>query len=167
MKYFAYGSNLCTKRLRHRKVESATFVAIGMLRSYRLHFHKRSTDGSGKCNAYFTDNVNDEIAGVVFEILPAEKMFLDSAEGLGKGYQESIVCIAASNAEYKCSTYTAEPSYIDGSLGPYSWYRDFVAAGAREHGLPETYIQSNILNVEAFPDPDMKRDARERRYLVS
>lgn len=142
-------------------------MAIGMLKGYRLHFHKRSIDGSGKCSAYFTGNVSDEVTGVVFEILPTEKIFLDSAEGMGKGYEEMTVCIATPIAEYECSTYIAEPSYIDGSLTPYSWYRDIIAAGAREHGLPETYIQSNILNVEAFPDSDTQRDARERRCLES
>lgn len=165
MKYFAYGSNLCTNRLRLRKVESATFVAIGVLRRYRLYFHKRSTDGSGKCNAIFTGNINDEVPGVIFEILSCEKRFLDSAEGLGAGYEEKQVAIATSDSEYQCYTYVAERSYIVETLRPYSWYRDVVEAGAREHGFPDAYIQANILSVEAFPDPNTDRDARERKCL--
>lgn len=167
MKYFAYGSNLCMERLRRRKVTSATRVAIGRLTGHRLHFHKQSADGSGKCNAYFTGNTSDEVVGVVFEIGCDEKRVLDLAEGLGRGYEEKSVSITTSNATLECFTYVAESFCIDWGLAPYSWYLDIVAAGAREQGLPVPYLQANILNVEAIPDPDTERDNRERECLTS
>src|SRR5207247_6479737 len=68
MLYFAYGSNMCTARLRGRD-SSATPVRIGKLLNHSLRFHKRSTDGSAKCDAYyFTGKPQDVIWGVIFEI---------------------------------------------------------------------------------------------------
>jgi len=165
VKYFAYGSNLCANRLRLRKIKSAIPLAIGGLKSYRLCFHKRSIDGSGKCNAFCTGSSNDEVLGVVFEINPDDKMLLDSAEGLGKGYEEKIVSIETQSTPYDCYTYIASEKYIDDKIVPYTWYRDIVEAGAREHQLPEIYIQNNIVSVKAMPDPDADRDAMERRCL--
>jgi len=135
------------------------------LNGYRLLFHKRSIDTSGKCNAFFTGNPSDEVLGVVFEIIPAEKQFLDRAEGLGKGYEEKIVSIETNFSNYKCYTYVAATAHIDDRLAPYTWYRDIVAAGAKEHNLPRAYIQVNILSVEALNDADVDRDARERKFL--
>ena len=48
MLYFAYGSNMCTGRLRQR-VPSAAPVRIAKLLNRSLRFHKRSDDRSGKC----------------------------------------------------------------------------------------------------------------------
>jgi hypothetical protein len=57
VKYFAYGSNMLTKRLRNR-APSAKFSAVTTLTKHCLKFHKIGTDKkgnrSGKCNAYLT-----------------------------------------------------------------------------------------------------------------
>ena len=53
--YFAYGSNMSSRRLKNR-VESANVISTGILEKYKLKFHKISEDGSGKCDAFFTDN---------------------------------------------------------------------------------------------------------------
>ena len=166
MNYFAYGSNLCTNRLRRRNVSSAVFVAIGSLPEYILRFHKRSNDGSGKCNAFYTGKEADKVIGVIYEIDPVEKKWLDDAEGLDRGYQEDVVDIRTQEAALRCFTYIAEGSYIDDSLKPYDWYHDIVVAGAREQNLPKSYIQATILSVESVPDADVQRDTRERRCLA-
>ena len=88
-KYFAYGSNMWTPRLRER-VPSAEPMGIASVAGYRLRFHKRSIDGSAKCNAFYTGNNANVVWGVVFDILQAEKANLDRAEGLSpKGYRDS------------------------------------------------------------------------------
>jgi len=50
---FAYGSNMCTQRMRSR-VPSAEAVTIGYVGQRQLVFHKRSSDGSAKADAAFT-----------------------------------------------------------------------------------------------------------------
>ena len=37
--------------------------------------------------------------------------------------------------------YEADDWAIDDSLRPYTWYKDFVVDGAKEHDLPEAYIK--------------------------
>jgi hypothetical protein len=62
-------------------------------------------------------------------------------------------------------TYRATPEYIDDNLKPYGWYRDFVLAGGREHGLPPEYIAEYIQLVEAIEDPNKTRDQKQRATL--
>src|SRR6202521_4452027 len=134
---FAYGSNMCTGRLRQR-VPSAAPVRVARLLSHSLRFHKRSDkDGSGKADAYFTGEPEDLVWGVVFDIDPAEKPRLDAHEGLGHGYVERLVTVIdLAGGMHPAFTYTAEAGHIDRTLRPYSWYRRFVVEGARQHDLP-------------------------------
>ena len=65
----------------------------------------------------------------------------------------------------KVLSYLATPDYIDDSLKPYNWYKDFVLAGGREHGLPPEYIAEHIQSVEAVQDPNKARDQKQRATL--
>jgi gamma-glutamylcyclotransferase (GGCT)/AIG2-like uncharacterized protein YtfP len=165
MKYFAYGSNMCTNQLRLRKVRSAKFVAVGTLPGYTLRFHKRSKDGSGKCNALHTGKESDKVVGVVFEIDSAEKPNLDDAEGLGEGYNEVPVDVYTSQGMIPACMYVADLSYIHDSLSPFTWYYDIVVGGAREHGLPELYVQSTLMAVKPKHDHDKDRETKNRKCL--
>ena len=164
MKYLAYGSNMSSARIRGR-VPSAKFVTIAVLTHHCLRFHKKSKDGSGKCDAYHTGNPEDKVLGVVYEIDEGEKCCLDKCEGLGKGYNKKEVCLETIDNRrdrIRACTYCAEEKHIDKSLRPYTWYKHHVIIGARKHGLPENYIQ-HINEVEAIQDPDEKRHEREMR----
>ncbi|MCZ6636073.1 MAG: gamma-glutamylcyclotransferase [bacterium] len=161
--YFAYGSNMLLARLRDR-VPSAEPVGVGKLKEHVFRFHKRSKDGSGKGDIFRTGNLDGFVYGVVFRILGSEKDRLDRAEGLGQGYKEKRVRVVGSGQEWNAFSYYADPDYIDGSLQPYTWYQDFVVAGARENDLPSKYI-SKIEAVKAVQDPDRKREGENRRIL--
>jgi hypothetical protein len=87
--YFAYGSNMLTPRLRHR-APSSVLLSTASLPQHRLRFHKRSKDGSGKCNAYPTADASDAVYGALFEIPQEEKRKLDRTEGLGSGLSRAI-----------------------------------------------------------------------------
>src|SRR5436309_10854406 len=84
--YFAYGSNMLTRRLTAR-TPSAAAVGTGFVEGYRLSFDKVSSDGSGKCDIEPTSNPADRVYGVVFTIADAEAGALDDAEGLDRGYR--------------------------------------------------------------------------------
>ncbi len=158
MFYFAYGSNMCSARLRDR-VPSACRLVIGKITGYRLVFHKRSKDGSSKANAYFTGRESDVVWGVVFALDPSEKRALDNEEGLHSGYDETTVTVASEAGGVAAVMYCATD--IDDSLLPYSWYVRFAVIGAREHSLPADYIQS-IERTAQTEDPDVRRDAENR-----
>jgi hypothetical protein len=162
MEYFAYGSNLFTARLTSR-VPHASFVAVARLEKHALRFHKRSVDKSAKCNVVASPD--EVVLGVIFEVPPDEKPDLDRAEGLGHGYVEREFSVVAGNGlRHTAVAYVADPSYIDDSLLPYTWYKDYVLQGAKEHGFPEAYVQT-IARVEARRDPDRERETKERTML--
>jgi len=163
MKYFAYGSNMCTNRLRSR-IPSFKFYIVATLKRYELKFHKRSTDGSGKCNAYYTGNDDNDVFGVVFEIDDVEKSKLDEAEGVGHGYHETPIEVITANGLVHAYMYVSDPDSINDSLIPYTWYKDFVVNGAKQHRLPKEYIR-NLETVEACSDTDKNREARKRSLL--
>ena len=96
--YFAYGSNMSTPRLRYR-VPGCQFAFVARLPNYKLCFHKRSKDGSAKCNAFRTAEPTDVVIGAVYEIPTNEKPALDRAEGLGAGYHEEIVPVLSAKGE--------------------------------------------------------------------
>jgi cation transport regulator ChaC len=164
--YFAYGSNMSTARLRER-MPSCKPIGKATLPGYSLRFHKRSVDQSGKCNAFATGNVNGVI-GVLFSFDPAERAELDKAEGVGSGYEHATVTVINDKGRRrKALTYLATPDYIDDNLKPYGWYKDFVLAGGREHGLPPEYIAEYIQSIESIADPDKTRDDTQRATLRS
>jgi hypothetical protein len=106
------------------------------------------------------------VIGVLFSFDPAERAKLDEAEGVGSGYEHSIVTVINEKGRRrKVLTYLATPEYIDDSLKPYGWYRDFVLAGAAEHGLPTEYVEEFIQSVEAIDDPNKTRDEKQRGTL--
>lgn len=158
MTYFAYGSNMSSARLQNR-VPNAKRVGTGRLTKHDLRFHKKSQDGSGKCDAFHTDDTHDQVWGVLFEIDPHEKPELDKAEGLGYGYNEKTVTILTDTDE-EIQAFTYYALQIASDLKPYCWYKNHVIIGARESGLPESHIQK-IESIPCIKDPDPQRAARE------
>jgi hypothetical protein len=133
-------------------------LGTGRLSGYELEFHKRSQDESGKCS------IRPGGSGVhvaVYEISVADKQRLDAIEGVGRGYAGADVNVPGFS---DCSTYRAEPAFVDDSLSPYEWYHELVLLGCRFHGFPDTYI-ARIEAVEAQPDPDAERQQRHRQLL--
>ena len=162
MFYFAYGSNMCTGRLR-RRVPSATAVGVARLPEHAFRFHKRSDDGSGKGDAFSTGNPANAVQGVIFDIDPREKGALDDAEALGRGYEEKTAAVFdGSDTPHQVTLYYATD--IDNSLRPYTWYKRFVVEGARQHGLPADYV-AQIDAMPAIEDKNRKRDAENRAIL--
>jgi hypothetical protein len=162
VRYFAYGSNMLTDRLRER-VPSAKAVGIGALPGHALRWDKRSGwDGSGKCDAEATSH-KDVVWGVLFEFDPQEKPLLDRAEAAGAGYLEKTVNVLTDDGPVTAVTYCATDK--DPTLRPYHWYKALVIAGAREHGLPASY-RSRLELVVTVSDPGAAR-AGSRRDLLS
>ena len=164
--YFAYGSNMSTARLRAR-VPSCRPLGIGSLPGHELRFHKRSKDGSGKCNALAVDGAAG-VMGVLFSFDVTDRPGLDRAEGRGAGYDYTEVTVLDfEGGSLNVLTYLAHPDHIDDHLKPYGWYRDLVIEGAREHGLPQDYVEGWIKAVESIEDPDRAPMPEKPRIYTS
>jgi hypothetical protein len=138
-------------------------VGIAVLNGYDLRWHKRSKDGSGKCNALPSEG--SVVFGVVYEFVRTEKKALNDAEGVGYGYIDKQIEVVLNATNTLVYSYLADPLYIDDSLRPYIWYKDFVLSGAREHGLPQAYIE--ILSAQnAIEDRNAAREKEERGKVL-
>lgn len=165
MIYFAYGSNMLTARLRAR-TPSCKPIGIATLPRHKLRFHKRSNDGSGKCNVLASGD-GDSVVGMLFSFDPAERANLDKAEGVGHGYEHATVTVINDEGRRrKVLTYLAHTDYIDNDLKPYTWYKALVMAGAAEQHLPADYIAACIAPVESIVDQNAVRDCKERSALL-
>ena len=108
---------MSTSRLTAR-APSVRPIATARLYHHRLRFHKIGHDGSGKCDAEYTNNESDIIYGVVLEISIMEKRRLDKIEGAGNGYDEKSVSVFTQDGKtFEVLTYYA--INIDSSLAPY------------------------------------------------
>jgi len=74
---------------------------------------------------------------------------------LGYGYNEIEVVVESDQGTVAAFTYVADSDYIDDTLKPCSRYKRLVLEGARQHGLLESYIEENIVQVEAIEAPEM------------
>lgn len=139
-RYFAYGSNMSSERLRGR-TPSAVSLGRARLPRHALRWHKLGRDGSGKCDIEATDLPGESVWGVLYEIDSADKQALDNAEGLGVGYDELTVLVETETGFHEALTYRARPDKVDPTLRPLPWYKAHVLRGAHEHGLPDEYVQ--------------------------
>ena len=154
--YFAYGSNLHPQWLRSR-TPSAEILSTESSPYYYLLFNKHGLDNSGKCNIVKSDNIDDVVHGVVYQINADEKAVLDEAE---LGYSRERIQIG----EYENVLVYIANETVSNYSKPYSWYRDIVIAGAQYHNFPESYIE-HIRSFTAIVDPDLERENKHRAIV--
>ena len=124
--YFAYGSNLHPMRLMER-VPSAELVGVAKHPNHVLTFHKKSNDGSSKCNMF--NSGSGLIFGAIYKLNPEHKNELDRFEGKGYGYIDNQITLEHNETEYSCFTYLAQQSHIN-YISIY--YADVLANPAKE-----------------------------------
>ncbi len=162
MKIFSYGSNMLPVRIKNR-IDSYKVIEKGFLENHLLRFHKKSKDGSGKADAFFTGNRNDTVWGVIGEVDEKSKIILDEIEGLNKGYIQKEVEINIEKGTERAIIYKADKIYIFPKLFPYDWYKEYVLKGSIFYSFPKEYIDS-IENIPYKRDLDTKR--RERNFKI-
>lgn len=164
MYYLAYGSNLHPVRLAGR-TPNARLIGTSELSGYRLTFHKRSVDGSAKCNLLHTGDPEDVTFAAVYRVPESEVHALDRAEGLGNGYDKQQLQVIVDGESVTVFTYVANDTHLVFDLEPYHWYKDLVLAGARYHGFPTHYTEA-IAAVRSRRDTHEERSAKNERLLI-
>lgn len=163
--YFAYGSNMSSRRLRAR-VPAASLFAPARLAGYRLAFVRGEVnDGSGKCNICPATREAALVHGVLWQVDRDGKALLDRIEGTGFGYVASMVTVACEQGPLPAFTYIATACEAAHAHPPYGWYLDYVLAGAREHDLPWSYAAA-LCAQPVIADGDAARARRERALLA-
>ena len=146
------------------RVPSANLLDVIELDKHRLAFHKKSQDGSSKCNLVHTGEESDGVYGAIYQMDSAHKKALDSFEGNGNGYHDSQLTVELHGKEYSCFTYFAQQSYIENNLKPYHWYKNLVVLGARHLQFPDVYVRS-IEMIESVEDPDETRRKQHEQLI--
>lgn len=159
MIYFAYGSNMLTRRL-EKRIGTVKLLGTGILKQHKFSFNKKSKDGSLKADAFYTGDNADEVIGVLFEITDSQKKSLDKAEGLGYGYDLKTVKVSRSDQIIDVVTYVSTDNDQTGVNAPYNWYSEIIIAGAMEHNLPSAYIEI-IKSNKTKIDLDSSRSVKE------
>ncbi len=163
--YFAYGSNMSSRRLRARVPEAAP-AGTAALAGYRLAFVRGAVnDGSGKCNLCPVERDGARTHGALWRLPSAGYAVLDEIEGVGYGYRRVHVEVQSLVGRLRAFTYVAEACDAVHACAPYDWYLDFVIHGAREHGLPWEYLTALAVQ-PVRTDPDIGRAQRERAVLA-
>ena len=167
MKYFAYGSNMLTRRLTApSRAPSAVAFGIANAPGFIVRFHKMGADGSGKCTLIATAAEYATAYGVLYEVADADGDSLDRAEGVRNGgyHRCSVELRLAGGGTVNAMTYMAGARHIDAARVPFDWYRNLVVAGAIEHGLPACHVEE-LVRTPAVPDPNTVRAEGARRLL--
>lgn len=159
--YFAYGSNMLPERLL-RRVPSAALIGPALLPHFQLVFHKRSRDGSGKCD--ILPDSDAEVWGGLYALALKDRRALDRAEGFGYLRQTVRVHSAASAAVLEAFAYRARPGTTDPALRPYDWYHGLVVRGAESLRLPPAYVRG-LCERPRYPDPNRGRARRHWAIL--
>jgi len=147
---------MLSSRIGHR-IKSHVRLHVGYIERHALRFHKVGQDTSGKADAYFTNNQNDLMWGVVGELDPSDKQIMDDIEGLGNGYNLKPVEVRVNSySVIEAQAYVADNDFIDSSVKPFCWYWEFVYRGAVENELPDHYIKS-IESMDYRFDHDLSR----------
>jgi gamma-glutamylcyclotransferase len=135
--YFAYGSNLWIDQKEERTSairSGAQAPQTARLADYRLAFNKPSK--KWKFVANIMSCPGEEVIGVVYRCNQATMEQMDSWE---PGYKREDVPVVLDNGESALAiTYVAESTVADGQ--PAAEYVAKIIAGARQHGLPQAYI---------------------------
>jgi hypothetical protein len=143
--YFAYGSNLKPARMRGR-IPGARDLGPARLPGHALRLDKRSSDGSGKAN--LAEDASGCVWGALYAIEAADWPVLDRFES---GYARVAVEVVTPGGErLPAQTYVAERLTSDPV--PFDWYKRLIVEGAREHGLPESWI-AWLERLPERPDP--------------
>lgn len=139
-RYFAFGSNMSTARLRSR-IPLATPLGAGRLPGWRFACDKSGMDGSAKANIRPAED--GEVWGVVYRLPVAALPELDRIEG---GYQRRLVeVVDRTGRPLSCHTYFSSRLTDDSTV--FDWYKDHILHGANEHDLPPSWRKM----LEALP----------------
>jgi gamma-glutamylcyclotransferase (GGCT)/AIG2-like uncharacterized protein YtfP len=130
--YFAFGSNMCSRRFRGR-LPRAISLGRARLDGWMFTCNKTSKDGSAKANIVQAEG--QVVWGVVFSIFHSDLPRLDRIEG---GYRRVEVEVVTADGSLSCQSYASHR--VDDELLPRPWYKQHIIDGAEEHGLPQVHI---------------------------
>jgi gamma-glutamylcyclotransferase (GGCT)/AIG2-like uncharacterized protein YtfP len=138
-RYFAYGSNLSMRQMQAR-CPSARLLCRCSLQDWRLSFVQPHEGWRGGV-AGIVQAAGGIVHGVIYELSNEDLIRLDGFEPVESGsYKRTMTRAQLSTDEtLECWVYIGDV-YPGAPFAPSARYLQTMLTGAREHGLPEDYI---------------------------
>jgi gamma-glutamylcyclotransferase len=143
--YFAYASNMSRAQMKSRAGEIFE-ERVAKLENYELVFNKKARGGSATAN--IRPAPGQAVEGVLYKINEAAFRVLDRFEGAPQHYRRIEVNVTSGNGQ-KIAAQAFIATKVDKGLRPAAHYLKTILDGAREHGLPEDYLQKIQAAAEA------------------
>jgi len=159
--YFAYGSNMDSKRLESRIGRKNLEWEVGCLQDYRLTFDKPAKDGSGYANIQPCQG--EIVYGVLYRLTREELKKLDKFEGVCKHhyYRRTVKVKTRDGSIVEAETYFASKP-VQG-LKPRLDYLQHLICGAEEHGLPDEYVEK-LKKTSTFEDREYCQPDHQQQH---
>lgn len=147
IKYFAYGSNMDTERMRQRGVEIIN-QRWAVLTGWRLVFDKiGSQAGCGYAN--IVEDKTSVVEGIFYEIPAAHIKLLDEHEGYPFHYYRKRVSVKLYSGDYELGeVYIASPKMRGKKLKPTKAYLHHLLVGA--YGVVTSNYFKKLMEVECI-----------------
>jgi len=152
--HLAYGSNMSPSQLVGRigplpsltSNPNANPIRV-RLANYRLAFNKQSQRSPENGFANIMPEAGAEVWGVMFAITAEQLSQLDDYEGVDSGHyhHETVVVLDDEDNQHSVIAYVANDDRVVEGLIPTQIYLQTVLEGAKQGGLPESYLNQILL----------------------
>jgi gamma-glutamylcyclotransferase len=147
--YFAYGSNLWIDQMAARTGpigQGDDRPRVARLPDHRLVFNMQGEDGQVYANV---EPLGEGVIGVIYRCSPAA---LDKLDAYECGYERQRILVTDEGGiTLEAVAYIARADRIASAGTPSAEYLERIVRGARQHGLPETYIREIAVNARCGP----------------
>lgn len=155
--YFGYGSNTERGTFLGRRRMRPLEVRIGRLDDFELRFDLPVGRGErGVANV--AHRPGDHVWGVLWRISADQALHLDRTEGVPRGYYRRLAVDVASDDGTRISAFTYHSPRGRPGRKPSRRYLGLLLAGARQHGLPDPWLE----RLRALPLAHDERSAQGR-----
>ncbi len=141
---------MLTERLLDR-CPNAKPKGVAFVENHYLSFGKKGRDDSGKATLVKSNDKNDRVYGVLYELGREDSLKLDKYEY--NYIRDDVFSVNFEGKIIEVLTYYISEKDIEVGLIPMDWYKNICVAGARKHGIDEAYIQQ-FENLISRKDPD-------------
>ena len=131
--YFAYASNLTLSLLEERVGNKLQNCLPGRLPDYGFRFNRKNPDGSARANIVVSES--EDVFGLV---CPIDQKYKDKFLQTEPGYLLISVAVETEHGDVPAFAFISESD--DENIYPSKEYLKGILEGAREHHLPEEYI---------------------------
>jgi gamma-glutamylcyclotransferase len=142
--YFAFGANMNSKIFRVRRGMHPTSVEPAQLHGYKLVFDHPGLPVVEPAFANVEEDANSTIHGVLYHMTRNEMALLNKMEGGGAYKNLELEVIGAKSGPQTAHVFWSPNTGIT-HLNPSRRYMQVLIEGAREQGLPDTWIAHLVL----------------------